>query len=281
MWILQITLRKYFFVLFSGYYLSLLLSAEYSKYPSSIPSYLSSGCLYINISVPTSTVPYQNPNLSPSLKPNIRLYTDTNQAYSNKPSRVPYSVPLLEHYYHPIFIRSYAPSKNTYTYPNVAPTILLSHNLSSVSQLFLSVFLYADPSQYPINKSSCLPYAVPSVEHYFGPGYSPTYEPSEILSRAPSIVPDTSPSHKIRLVYSFVTSSIPTTHAIQYFINHNSIFPSALLIVGYYTIDTSTTQKRITKELFSNSNINDYIYVAVGKQSSISSNTYEIYKRRL
>ena len=101
------------------------------------------------------------------------------------------------------------------------PIILLSQRNFSVSQLFPSIFLSIGTSQAPSNQSSGLTYTVPSVEHYVGPEYIPTYVTNYISYRSPSIVPDTSPSHTNRSVHSLVISSSTTTDSSQAPINHN------------------------------------------------------------
>ena len=97
--------------------------------------------------------------------------------------------------------------------------------------------------------------------HYDGTEYIPTCVPSDISSRAPSIVPGTSPSHNTRLDHSFITISITTNYSIQVPIKHNSSVPYLVLTVEFATTYASMTQKLIIKESFFRSNINDYIYV--------------------
>ena len=96
--------------------------------------------------------------------------------------------------------------------------------------------------------------------HYVGPGYIPTYVPNDIESRAQSILPGTLPSHKNMTIHILICISSPTTDAIQYHINHNSSFLSAVLTIYCDKIDTSMTQKIIIKESFFNINRNEYIY---------------------
>ena len=104
------------------------------------------------------------------------------------------------------------------------------------------------------------PYAVPTVDQYVGPGSIPIYVPSDIFSRAPIIVPGITPSLKTGSLHQLVPISIPTINAIQYPINYNSSFLSAVIIMDCDTIDTSMTQQIIIKESFYNINRNEYIY---------------------
>ena len=83
--------------------------------------------------------------------------------------------------------------------------------------------------------------------HYVGPGCIPTCVPSDISSRDTSIVPGTYPYHNNMPVYSLVTISIPTTNAIQYPIDHNSILLYSVLTVDYEITYKSVTQKIIIK----------------------------------
>ena len=74
-----------------------------------------------------------------------------------------------------------------------------------------------------------------------GTEYIPTNVTSEIISRDPTIVTDTSSFHNTRSIHSLVKISIQNTDTSQASINHNSSLPYAVSIVYYDTIDTSMT----------------------------------------
>ena len=86
--------------------------------------------------VPSSTFQYQKPILVPSFGQILGLFPGLSQASSNKPSRVPSSVPMLEHSDYPSFILTYAPSRDTCTDPIVVPKVLRYQKPLLLHQLF-------------------------------------------------------------------------------------------------------------------------------------------------
>ncbi len=182
--------------------LSYTYDLEFSRHPTSAPSFLESSTPSLEPSTMPSLQPSADPSIWPSPLPSRDPSLIPSQQPSSVPSTPPSSIPSSQPNKEPSGHPSRVPSNN----PSVQPSFLPSKEPSRIPSQQPSSAPYSQPSTRPTNEPTIHPTLAPtstpsqalSTEPTFGPSErqpnAPSNQPNEISSLQPSRDPSLSPS---------------------------------------------------------------------------------------